>query len=123
LFDQVLDHNHFLSILTTLKPKMIILDGGFNRSFQYLNLVHRVNQRNIDINDPSRRLTKIDLVSSISLGLLEQLAYNNGYVCWPIIWKESEVTFKESVLDYLRGERFTIRMVPATGDEDYYCIA
>ncbi len=123
MFDQVLDHNHFLSILTTLKPKMIILDGGFNRSFQYLNLVHRVNQRNIDINDPSRRLTKIDLVSSISLGLLEQLAYNNGYVCWPIIWKESEVTFKESVLDYLRGERFTIRMVPATGDEDYYCIA
>ena len=111
IYYHVLDHYMLLRLMARLQPECIIIDSGFVRTFDIMTHIH--------FEDPARHLNalpaypdqKSELVGSISLGMMLQMAWNCGYSCEPVIWDPKEVEDKSAVQDYMSGRRFTLRLI------------
>jgi hypothetical protein len=110
IYYHVMDHYHFLKLMARLNPQTIIIDSGFVRSFK--NIVHIQNE------DPESHLNalsiypgqKSEIVGSVSLGLMIQMAWNLGYSCRPNIWNPKDIKNPSCVQDYMIGKRYTVRL-------------
>jgi len=110
IYYHVMDHSHFLRLMTRMQPETIIIDSGFVRSFR--NTVH------VQIEDPDLHLNALSVyegqkhepVGFISLGLMIQMAWNQGYNCRPVVWNPTDIENRPSVQDYMMGRRFTLRL-------------
>jgi SAM-dependent methyltransferase len=112
VYYHIMDHYHLLRSIARLKPSCILIDSGFVRSFK--SLVHvQTENPNLELNAlPAFEGQAGEIVGFVSLGLMNQMAWNCGYVVDPIIWDPAEVEHKRSVHDYLLGRRFTLRLTP-----------
>jgi len=112
VYYHIMDHYHLLRSIARLKPSCILIDSGFVRSFK--SLVHvQTENPNLELNAlPAFEGQAGEIVGFVSLGLMNQMAWNCGYAVDPIIWDPAEVEHKNSVHDYLLGRRFTLRLTP-----------
>lgn len=118
IYYHVLDHNLLLKLMVRLQPECIIIDSGFVRSF---DLLVRIQTEN-----PSLHLNALpaypdqaqEMVGIVSLGMMQQMAWNSGYRVEPVIWDPAEVGDKSSVHDYLKGLRYTLRLRRMQGHAD-----
>lgn len=111
VFYHVMDHYQLLKLIARLQPNCIIIDSGFVRTFQLM--VH-VQTENPSIHKnalPAFEGQISELVGIVSLGMMNQMAWNCGYVVEPIVWDPLEVKNRNSVKDYLAGKRFTLRLL------------
>lgn len=110
IYYHIMDHYQLLRLIARLKPTCILIDSGFIRSFRLL--VH------VQTENPGRKKNALpafdeqagEIVGFVSLGLMNQMAWNCGYVVDPIIWDPADVKYPQSVHDYLVGRRFTLRL-------------
>ena len=118
VFYHVMDHARLLRLMTRQQPQAILIDSGFLRSFRA-----QVHVQFEDPDDPLNALPAyagqpMEPVGTISLGLMLQLAWNNGYRCRPMIWDPAEVADRGAVQDYMSGRRYTLRLDRITGHAD-----
>jgi SAM-dependent methyltransferase len=114
VYYHVMDHYQLLKLIARLQPNCIIIDSGFVRSFQLA--VH------VQSEDPSLRKNALpvfegqagELVGLVSLGMMNQMAWNCGYVVEPVVWDPQDVVNKQSVKDYMAARRYTLRLLRQT---------
>lgn len=118
IFYHVMDHYMLMRLIAGLQPKTIIVDSGFVRSFR--------NSVRITSEDPNLHSNALgfyngqskEIIGTLSLGLMIQMAWNLGYNCRPIIWDPTTVQNKQCVHHYLIGRRFTLRLDKIDGHYD-----
>jgi SAM-dependent methyltransferase len=114
VYYHVMDHYQLLKLMVRLQPNCIIIDSGFVRSFQLA--VH------VQSEDPSLRKNALpvfegqtgELVGLVSLGMMNQMAWNCGYVVEPVVWDPQDVANRQSVKDYMAARRYTLRLLRQT---------
>jgi len=118
IYYHIMDHYMLLRLIARAKPKCIIIDSGFIRTFRpYIWL--KQEDPNLHMNAlPAFSGQKEEVVGHISLGLMNQFAWNCGYKCEPVMWNPKEVEYKETVQDYMMGRRYTLRLTKMQGNED-----
>jgi SAM-dependent methyltransferase len=118
IYYHIMDHYMLLRLIARAKPECIIIDSGFIRAFSpYVWLMQE--DPSIHLNAlPAFSGQKEEVVGHISLGLMNQFAWNCGYKCEPLMWNPEEVDDTASVQDYMMGRRFTLRLTKMNGNED-----
>ena len=110
VYYHIMDHYSLLRLIARLQPECIIIDSGFIPAFDLSIKVHT--------EDPGRRKNALpafegqeaELAAHVSLGLMNQMAWNSGYICEPVVWDPKGIPNRECVIDYMRGRRFTLRL-------------
>jgi SAM-dependent methyltransferase len=110
VYYHIMDHYHLLRLIARLQPSCILIDSGFVRSFRLLVHVQTENPNSTRNALPVFEQQTGEIVGFVSLGLMNQMAWNCGYAVDPIVWDPAEVENKDSVHDYLLGRRFTLRL-------------
>ena len=118
IYYHIMDHYMLLKLIARAQPSCIIIDSGFIRTFKpYIWL--KQEDPNLHLNAlPAFPGQKEEIVGHISLGLMNQFAWNCGYKCEPVMWDPAEVEDKESVQDYMMGRRYTLRLTKMQGNAD-----
>ena len=111
IFYHIIDHYQLVRLMARLQPKCIIIDSGFVRSFALLVHVKTENPSSHKNALPAFEGQKSEVVGLVTLGLMNQMAWNCGYIVDPVIWDPAEVSNKHSVKDYLSARRFTLRLL------------
>jgi len=118
IYYHIMDHYMLLKLMAKAEPKAIIIDSGFLRSFSMGVWVQSENPSLHRNALPAFAGQKREIVSTVTLGLMNQMAWNCGYRCEPILWDPKEVQDAESVHDYLIGRRYTLRLTKMSGFDD-----
>lgn len=120
VFYHIMDHYYLIRQMTRLKPSCIIIDSGFVRSFDCSVRVQMENPQLYSNALPLHTGQTEEPIGVVSLGLLIQMSINCGYSCVPIAWDRTEMSSDqelEAARDYLRGNRFTVRLTPQTSSQ------
>lgn len=118
VYYHVLDHYMLIRLMAKREPDVIIIDSTFIRSFELLVDVHTENPTLWTSALPSFAGQKQQLVGRVSLGLMVQMAMNCGYRCEPVTWNPREVSSPAAVPDYIKGQRFTLRLLKSPSPND-----
>ena len=117
VYYHVMDHYMLMRLMAKLAPELIIIDSSFLRTFDFLVSVHADNTSLHTSALPKYKGQRAEIVGEVSLGLMIEMAANFGYRVEPIAWRPAEIQFPIPVHDYLRGRRFTLRLVKSERDE------
>jgi hypothetical protein len=118
IFYHVMDHYMLIRLIADLRPRSIIIDSGFVRSFR--NSVRIISENPnlysnaLSVHDGQSK----EVVGVVSLGLMIQMAWNIGYNCRPVLWDTADIQNKTCVHDYITGRRFTLRLDKIEGNHD-----
>jgi SAM-dependent methyltransferase len=111
VYYHVMDHYHLLKLIARLQPNCIIIDSGFVRSFELAVHVQTEKTRLKKNALPAFEGQVRELVGLVSLGMMNQMAWNCRYVVEPIIWDPQDVANRQSVKDYMAARRYTLRLL------------
>ncbi|MEN8128797.1 MAG: class I SAM-dependent methyltransferase, partial [Pseudomonadota bacterium] len=90
IYYHIMDHYILLRLIKRAQPECIIVDSGFVRTFRSYIWIKRENP-NEHLNAlPAFQGQKEEVVGHISLGLMNQFAWNCGYICEPVLWDPHE---------------------------------
>ena len=118
VYYHITDHYGFLKQIARTQPKTIIIDSGFVRSFRNGVFIMTENPRQHKNALPTHKGQVQEFAGSVSLGMMIQMAWNLGYNCRPVVWDPKEVDAPLTVIDYLTGIRFTLRLDKMEGFRD-----
>lgn len=110
VYYHVMDHYHLLRLISRLKPECIIIDSGFVRSFRSVIHVKTENPSLHSSTLPAFPDQASELVGLVSLGLMNQMSWNCGYRCEPVVWHKKEIANRQPVKDYMAARRFTLKL-------------
>ncbi|MEQ8266827.1 MAG: class I SAM-dependent methyltransferase [Parvibaculum sp.] len=110
VYYHIMDHYHLLRLIARHRPACIIIDSGFVRSFRPMVHVKTENPSLHSSALPAFANQASEIVGLVSLGLMNQMAWNCGYRCEPVVWDKKKIADRQPVKDYMSGRRFTLRL-------------
>ena len=110
VYYHIMDHYSLLRLIARLQPECIIIDSGFVPVFDLSIKVHTENPSSRKNALPAFEGQEAELAAHVSLGLMNQMAWNCGYICEPVVWEPKDIPNRECVSDYMHGRRFTLRL-------------